>query len=168
MRRASLLALATAATTAAAQESGWHFSPYPGEGDRAALGCSYASTPTNHACIAVRCADDFTITLHIDTTRPTGDAGRWLLSVDEDKSFPVVAVTEAGSPYGARIEGEIAPILDAIRNGNSFFLDSEDGRATPDRGIGLAGSLNAINQALYFCAPRANEQAQEKEANDDN
>jgi hypothetical protein len=30
---------------AEAQESGWHYSPYRGEGDRAALGCAYESTP---------------------------------------------------------------------------------------------------------------------------
>lgn len=164
IRLAGLLFVASLANAAAAQESGWHFSPYPGEGDRAALGCSYASTPTQHACIAVRCADDFSVTLHIDTTRLGGDAGRWSLSVDEDSTFAVAAVAEAVLPYGARVDGDVTPIIEAIRNGNSFFLDPQDGAPVPDRGIGLTGSLNAINRALYFCAPRVVPDIPEKEA----
>jgi hypothetical protein len=164
IRLAGLLAVA-AAVPSAAQESGWHFSPYPGEGDRAALGCSYASTPARHACIAVRCADDFTVTLHVDTTRLGGDAGRWSLSVDEGSTFGVIAIADDSSPYGTRVDGDVTPIIDAIRNGNSFFLDPLDGEAVPDRGIGLSGSLNAINRALYFCAPRV--PPEEKETDDD-
>lgn len=165
-RLAGLLLLASA-VPAVAQESGWHYSPYPGEGDRAALGCSYASTPAHHVCIAVRCEDDFSTALHIDTTRLGGDAGRWSVTIDREHPIAVTAVAVEGSPYGAKIEGDVMPIIEAIRNGNSFFLDPADGGPVPDRGIGLTGSLKAINQALYFCAPRAVPQTGEKEADDD-
>jgi hypothetical protein len=142
-----------AAAPAAAQEAGWRFSPYPGEGDRAALGCSYGSTPERHTCIAVRCEDDFSVGLHLDTTRLGGDAGRWRLSIDDD-DLVVNAVAVDDSPYGAKVEGDVAEIIEAIKNGVSLFLDPLDGSPVPSSGIGLAGSLNAINQALYFCAPR--------------
>lgn len=165
MKRLAALLLLAMAGPAQAQESGWHYSPYPGEGDRAALGCSYASTPQVHACVAVRCEDDFTVGLHLDTTRLGGDAGRWTISIDET-AYLVTAVLVDGSPYGARIEGDVAPIIEAIKNGDSFFIDPIDGEPVPDRGIGLAGSLNAINQALYFCAPRVVPEAEEADHDD--
>lgn len=142
------------AAPAAAQEAGWHYSPYPGEGDRAALGCSYGSTPQMHTCIAVRCEDDFAIALHLDTTRLGGDAGRWRLAID-DEAFEVKATATAGLPYGAKVEGDGGGIIEALRNGVSLFLDPLEGAPVPSSGIGLVGSLYAINQALYFCAPRA-------------
>ena len=46
------------AGTALAQEAGWNYSPYPGEGDRAAMGCTGGSTPAKHVCLVVRCEDD--------------------------------------------------------------------------------------------------------------
>jgi len=137
----------------AAQESGWHYSPYPGEGDRAALGCAYGSTPDDHVCVAVRCEDDFTVAVHIDTTRAGGDAGRWTISID-DEDHAATAAAQPGSPYGARIEGDTADLLDAIKHGVSLFVEPMDGSPVVSNGIGLAGSLQAINQALYFCAPR--------------
>lgn len=96
-------ALALLAAPAAAQEAGWHYSPLPGEGDRATLGCARDSTPQNYACIAVRCEDDFTTGVHIHTSRPTGDVGRWAITVDkETRSFDA----EAAQPYGARLVGD--------------------------------------------------------------
>ena len=59
-----------------AQEAGWHYSPLAGEGDRAALGCAAGATASSFTCLAVRCEDDFTVGLHIHTSRPGGDAGR--------------------------------------------------------------------------------------------
>ena len=142
---------------AGAQEAGWHYSPYPGEGDRAALGCAYGSTPEIHTCIAVRCEDDFTVALHLDTTRLGGDAGRWQLEIDNE-DFNVTAVGVEGSPYSAKISGDVSAIIEAIKNGVSLFLDPLDGSPVPSSGIGLAGSLYAINQALFFCAPRVETQ----------
>src|SRR5690606_16073977 len=134
-------------------EAGWHYSPYPGEGDRAALGCAYGSTPQVHTCVAVRCEDDFTVALHLDTTRLGGDAGHWALHVDEERHEVVAAATES-APYGAKVAGDTAAIVDAIRNGATLFVEPLDGNPVPLDGIGLAGSLHAIGQALYFCAPR--------------
>ena len=153
------LVLVALATSAASQESGWTYSPYPGEGDRAAMGCSYGSTPEEHACIVVRCEDDFTVAVYLDTTRQGGDAGRWSMQIDR-QVYEIAAVAVEGSPYGAKVEGDVAPIIDHIKNGDSFFIDPRDGAAPPNRGIGLAGSLHAINQALYFCAPRVVEEGE--------
>lgn len=158
MIRPTALLLALTAP-AAAQESGWAYSPYPGEGDRAAMGCSYGSTPEAHACVAIRCEDDFTVALYLDTTRPGGDAGRWSLQIDR-QVHEVTAAEIDGSPYGAKVEGEVAAIIDDIKNGDSFFIDPRDGAEPPNRGIGLTGSLYAINQALYFCAPKVEPEAE--------
>jgi hypothetical protein len=141
------------AATGTAQEAGWAYSPYTGEGDRAAMGCSYGSTPDEHACVVVRCEDDFTVALYLDTTRAGGDAGRWSMQIDR-QVHEVTAVDVAGSPYGAKVEGDVAAIINDIKNGDSFFIDPRDGAEPPNRGIGLSGSLYTINQALYFCAPR--------------
>lgn len=147
------LTLLASLVPVAAQEAGWHYSPYPGEGDRAALGCAYGSTPQIHTCIAVRCEDDYTVALHLDTTRLGGDAGRWQLEIDNE-DFTVTAVEVVGSPYGAKVSGDVSAIIGAIKNGVSLFLDPLDGSPVASSGIGLSGSLYAINQALYFCAPR--------------
>lgn len=140
------------ALPAVAQEGGWSYSPFPGEGDRAALGCSAGSTPDSHTCLAVRCEDDFSVGLHIETTRDGGDAGRWRLQIDEDV-FEVTATAIDGSPYGAKVEGDVGPFLDAIRNGGEGFVEPVDGAETSSRSLPLGGSLQAINQALFFCAP---------------
>jgi hypothetical protein len=137
---------------ALAQESGWHYSPYPGEGDRAALGCAYESTPEIHTCVAVRCEDDFSVALYIDTKRLGGDGGRWRLDID-DARHEVLATMVEGSPYGAKVDGDVTAILEGIKNGVSLYLEPLEGSPLTRNGIGLSGSLYAINQALYFCAP---------------
>jgi hypothetical protein len=146
------LALAATAVPALAQHSGWHYSPYPGEGDRAALGCAYESTPEIHTCVAVRCEDDFSVALYIDTRRLGGDGGRWRLQID-DAQHEVVAEAVAESPYGAKVAGDVGPIIEAIKHGVSLYLDPLEGAPLTRNGIGLTGSLYAINRALYFCAP---------------
>jgi hypothetical protein len=152
--KALLGALALLVTTpASAQEAGWHYSPLPGEGDRATLGCSYGANPQHFTCLAVRCEDDFSVGLYIHTSRADGDAGNWVLEFDkEGQRLPVTAVSDA-SPYHARIEGDVAPILDLIKNSGLVYLDPVGGLPI-DRAISLSGSLTAINQALYFCAPK--------------
>lgn len=141
------------ATPTLAQESGWHYSPLPGEGDRATLGCSSGATPESFTCLAVRCEDDFSVGLHIHTSRADGDAGNWVMEFDkEGERFPVTAVAD-GSPYHARIDGDVAPILELVRNSGLVYLDP-DSDLPIDRAISLSGSLVAINQALYFCAPK--------------
>lgn len=157
MLRMSLI-LMTIAAPAVAQESGWHYSPYPGEGDRATMGCAYDSSPTSHACVVVRCDDDYSVGLYIETSRMGGDAGRWEIHIDDADSV-VSAVPIGGVPYGARVEGDVAPLIDGLKNGGSLYLDPLDGAALPRNGIGLSGSLMAINQALYFCAPRVDPEA---------
>ena len=141
------------ATPTLAQEAGWHYSPLPGEGDRAALGCSYGATSRSYTCLAVRCEDDFSVGLHIHTSRADGDIGRWTLEFDKEGERVPVSAVEDASPYHARIEGDPAPILDLLKNSGLVYLDPESGLPI-DRAISLSGSLTAINQALYFCAPK--------------
>ena len=149
----SLAAVLALTAPAAAQEAGWHYSPLPGEGDRAALGCTYGSTPERFACLAVRCEDDFRTGVHVHTSRAGGDKGRWDLEFDkEGEHFPVTAVAD-GSPYGARIEGDVGPLLEQLKNAGLVYLDPQDGLPI-DRAISLAGSLAAINRALFYCAPK--------------
>ena len=137
-----------------AQQAGWHYSPLPGEGDRAALGCSYGATAQSFSCLAVRCEDDFTIGLHIHTSRADGDVGEWRLQFDDVDGtvFPVTAAAD-GAPYHARIAGDVAPIIQALKDNGLVYLDPAAGLPI-DRAISLSGSLHAINQALYFCAPK--------------
>lgn len=148
-----LLIMLSLASPALAQEAGWHYSPLPGEGDRAALGCSYGASPQSFTCLAVRCEDDFAVGVHIHTSRADGDAGRWVLEFDkEGERIPVTAVAD-GSPYHARIEGDVAPLLQLLKDAGLVYLDPQAGLPI-DRAISLSGSLHAINQALYFCAPK--------------
>jgi hypothetical protein len=145
------LILALLALPAFAPEAGWHYSPLPGEGDRATLGCALNSTPGSYACIAVRCEDDYSTGVHIHTSRPEGDAGRWAITIDkETRSFDA----EAAEPYGARLVGDLSWVLDNLANGAVAYLEPEDGSAMPANHIALDGSLYAINAALAFCAPR--------------
>lgn len=136
-----------------AQEAGWHYSPLEGEGDRAAMGCGHGSTPAEFACLVVRCEDDFEIGVHIYTSRPGGDAGRWRIDIDREPGHEVDAKTD-GAPYNARLEGDVTSVLEALKNGAIAYLDPKAGPDVPRNGISLSGSLHAINQALYFCAPK--------------
>lgn len=145
------LILTLLALPAMAQEAGWHYSPLPGEGDRATLGCALNSSPEVYACIAVRCEDDYSTGVHIHTSRPEGDAGRWAITIDkETRAFDA----EAAEPYGARLVGDYAWVLDGLAHGAVAYLEPESGSGMPANHIALDGSLYAINAALAFCAPR--------------
>ena len=76
MRAALALTAVLVAVPCRAQEAGWHYAPFPGEGDRAALGCSYGASPAQYTCLAVRCEDDFSVGLYIHTSRGAADAGQ--------------------------------------------------------------------------------------------
>lgn len=138
---------------AAAQQAGWHYSPLPDEGDRAAMGCGYGADREEHTCLVVRCEDDFTIGLHIHTTRPEGDAGPWRLDIDKE-SYPLRAESTPGSPYRARVAGDVSALLDGLKHGAIAYLDPLAGGQVSRNGISLEGSLQAIGRALYYCAPR--------------
>ena len=151
VRLTALLALGLLSAPTNAQEAGWHYSPLPGEGDRATMGCALNSTPETFACIAIRCEDDFSTGVHIHTSRPQGDVGRWAITVDkETRSF----TAETSEPYGARLVGDVSWVLDNLRNGAVAYLEPEDGSPMPANHIALDGSLYAIARALAYCAPR--------------
>ena len=152
--RAKALALIVAALSlpALAVEPGWHISPLPGEGDRASLGCAKDTTDTDFACLAVRCEDDYSTGVHVYSSRLDGDAGRWTMTLDrEDGAF---TTTADPSPYGARLDDPDGVLLDRIRHGTFIYLRHADDTHAPFRFISLAGSMSAVAEALYFCAPR--------------
>jgi hypothetical protein len=150
--KALALILAAAALPAAAIEAGWHISPLPEEGDRASLGCARDSTNTDFACLAVRCEDDFSVGVHVYTTRPNGDAGRWAMTLDrEDRTFET---TDDPSPYGARLDDADGYLLDRIQHGTFIYMRHAEDEHAPFRYIDLGGSFTAVAEALYWCAPR--------------
>ena len=138
---------------ALAQEEGWHYSPLPGEGDRAAMGCSHGASPEKHTCLVVRCEDDHSVGVHIHTSRAGSDAGRWRIEFDKGDPAHDVEAIEDESPYGARIVGDVEPIIFGLKNLGLVYLDPQDGFEV-DQQIYLNNSLYVINQALYFCAPK--------------
>jgi hypothetical protein len=153
MRRAVIMALSLAATLpAAAQREGWSYSPLPGEGDRATMGCALDSAPDEFACLAVRCEDDFTVGLYVHTSLAAADIGKWRITVDKEERGFSGEPNSAG--YGARLAGDLEWLLDGLKQGAAAFLDP-GGRASLSRNhIPLDGSLYAINSALAYCAPR--------------
>ncbi|QQR38763.1 hypothetical protein [Devosia rhizoryzae] len=153
MKRAlAPLILCLLASPALAIEPGWHVSPLPGEGDRASLGCARDSSDTDFACLAVRCEDDYSVGVHVYTTRLGGDTGRWTMTLDrEDKVFKTS--TDA-SPYGARLADPEGVLLDRIRHGTFIYLQHADDTHAPFRYIDLGGSFQSVAEALYWCAPR--------------
>ena len=80
----------------------------------------------------------------------------------EDEDFQVTAARVDGSHFGAKGDGDVSGIIEAIKNGVSLFLDPMDGAQVPSSGIGLSGSLYAINQALFFCAPRVDPESEDQ------
>lgn len=146
-----MLLLAAIAAPALAEEPGWHYSPLPGEGDRAAMGCALGSTDAIFACIAVRCEDDLTTGVHIHTSRPQGDAGTWAITVDKETRM---FTAQSSQPYGARLVGDVSWVLTNLANGAVAYLEPGDASAMPANHIPLDGSLYAINRALAWCAPR--------------
>lgn len=151
MIRSAALLLGLLAAPALGQEAGWHFSPLLGEGDRAALGCNREATAEAYLCLAVRCEDDYGIGLYLHGNRPIGLGDDWTMTIDREFTLPL-QIEGSDAPYGARIGGDVTGPLEALKNGGIAYLDASDGSVSAQ--IPLAGSLNAINRALYYCAPR--------------
>jgi len=152
---ASAIALVMLTCAAPAQEPGWHYSPLPGEGDRATLGCDRDATPNDFTCLAVRCEDDFSTGIYVHTSR-ANVLGHWELTLDRENATFTAEASQA--PYSGRILENTDWLLDRLKQGTFIYLrHSED----PGEGfayIGLGGSLYAINDALSYCAPRVSSQ----------
>ncbi|KKB77727.1 hypothetical protein VW35_13690 [Devosia soli] len=157
-RAAGLIALVLSSEPAMAQVPGWQFSPLPGEGDRAALGCARDATPEVFTCLAVRCEDDFTIGVHVHSSRFSGDAGAWQMTLDRENKT-ALAVPSDG-PYGARFVDDAAFLLDRLRYGTFIYLRHGEDEYAPFAFIDLSGSMRTIDEALYWCAPRVPEDEQ--------
>jgi hypothetical protein len=150
-QKALILALCMAATPVAAQQPGWHYSPLPGEGDRAALGCDRHATQDDFVCLAVRCEDDFTTGVHVHTSRP-GKLGLWEMTLDRENAS--LATEPSGAPYGGQFIKDADWLLERIEQGTFVYLRHADDEAGSFAYIDLTGSLRAINRALAYCAPR--------------
>lgn len=145
------LLLALCGLPVSAEEPGWHYSPRPGEGDRATLGCDSAASSEQFTCLAVRCEDDFSTGIHIHSSRKDV-LGAWDMTVDRENARLVAVASDA--PYGGRFLERADWLLERIEQGTFIYLrpvdDSDGGYAH----IGLGGSLYAIRAALAYCAPR--------------
>jgi hypothetical protein len=138
-------------TPAIGQEAGWHYSPLPGEGDRATLGCDRDATPDDFACLAVRCEDDFSVGVYVHSSRPA-DVGLWEMTLDRESDVFTAEPTDA--PYGARFVQDAPWLRERIEQGTFIYLRHADDEEGPFRFIELSGSLHAVNTALQWCAPR--------------
>ncbi|SEP66004.1 hypothetical protein SAMN05428969_0349 [Devosia sp. YR412] len=150
-QKALILALSLLASPALAQQAGWHYSPLPGEGDRAALGCDRDATPQQFTCLAVRCEDDFSTSVHIHTSRPKV-LGSWEMTLDRENASFTAQVSAA--PYGGQFISRADWLLERIEQGTFIYLRHADDVTGAYAYIDLGGSLQAIHQALAFCAPR--------------
>jgi hypothetical protein len=146
-----ILALALLAGPAGAQEAGWHYSPLPGEGDRATLGCDREATPDDFVCLAVRCEDDFSTGVHIHTSRREAP-GTWDMTLDRENASFVAEQSDA--PYGGRFVEDADWLLERIAQGTFIYLRHAEDESGSFAYIDLTGSLFAINRALAYCAPR--------------
>ena len=151
LRIAAIVLFMLSGAPAGAQEPGWHYSPLPGEGDRATLGCDREASPERFTCLAVRCEDDFSTGLYVHSSLPD-DTGVWEMTIDrENHAF---LAEPAGAAYGGRIIEDAGWLLERIRQGSFVYLRHKDD-AGPFGFISLSGSLYAINSALAWCAPPA-------------
>ena len=151
-RTAGLVAALILSAPAMAQSPGWQFSPIKGEGDRAAMGCSREATETDFTCLVVRCEDDFSTGLYLYSSRFGGTDGNWAMTLDrEDRSF--TAVPSKG-PYGAQIVEDADFLLDRLRHGTFIYMRHSADENLHFAYIDLSGSMAAITEALFWCAPR--------------
>lgn len=152
-RTAILIGLALFwAGPAAGQQAGWHYSPLPGEGDRASMGCARASDADAFTCLVVRCEDDFSHGVHVHTSRPGGGAGIWEMTLDREAR--TIGTLRAASPYGARLDDGDGWLLDGLRHGTFVYLRHSDDVGEAFAFIDLRGSYRSIAEALQWCAPR--------------
>ncbi|SMQ85595.1 hypothetical protein SAMN06295905_2882 [Devosia lucknowensis] len=150
--KALIAASLLAAAPTHALEPGWGYSPLPGEGDRASMGCARGSTDEDYSCLAVRCEDDFSIGIHIHSSRPGGTEGMWEMTLDRE-ARQLEAVSDL-APYDARLVDADGWLLDGLRHGTFVYLRHHADPTGEFAFIDLGGSFRAINEALYWCAPR--------------
>ena len=149
---ALILALLLGAAPALCQEAGWQYSPLPGEGDRASMGCARGSDRLDHACLVVRCEDDFSTGVHVHASRTGGAAGKWEFTLDREARM--LETTAAETPYGARLADTDGWLLDGLKHGTFVYLRHTEDHEDAFGFISLDGSYRAIAEALYWCAPR--------------
>jgi hypothetical protein len=145
-----LILLAAMGSPATAIEPGWHYSPLPGEGDRATLGCDREATDTAFTCLAVRCEDDYATGLHVHASRD-GVAGLWEMTIDRENAE---LLAEPSTPYGGRFIADADWLLERLKQGTFVYLRHTADTEGRFAYIDLGGSLFAIHRALAWCAPR--------------
>lgn len=148
----ALMVVLLSIPAAQGQQPGWSYSPLGGEGDRATLGCARDSTPEAFTCLAVRCEDDFSVGVHVHSSRIGGDVGAWEMTVDREARS--LSAAPSDTPYGGRFVEDEAWLLDRLRHGTFVYLRHAEDADAPFQFIDLDGSYRAIAEALYWCAPR--------------
>ncbi len=147
----AVLAILVPIFPAFAQVPGWSYSPLPGEGDRASIGCDREASPERFTCLVVRCADDFSVSVHPYSNRSEPD-GVWEVTFDREARQVRAKADE--TPYRAGFPDDADWLLDRLRNGTFAYLRHEDDANRGFAYIALNGSFRSIAQALYWCAPR--------------
>ena len=117
------------------------------------MGCDRDAVAGDFSCVVVRCEEDFSVGLHVYSSRRPNALGRWALTLDrEDRQVEIVSYH---GPYSGRILENEAWLLERLKQGAYIYIAHVDDKEAPFRFISLAGSLLAIEEALYWCAPRA-------------
>ena len=73
------------------------------------------------------------------------------MTVDRENFDLIVA---ASAPYRGRVTGDIEPLLERLRQGTFVYLHRIGDDASAYAYIDLNGSLLAIREAFFWCAPR--------------
>ncbi len=115
------------------------------------MGCDGKASADDFTCLVVRCADDFTITVHPYSSQQK-PAGIWQITVDRE-ARQIQALPDE-TPYGAHFAEDSDWLLDRLRHGTFAYLRHEADANWGFAHIDLNGSFQSIAQALYWCAPR--------------
>ena len=154
----AVLALASMLPPAAAQEAGWSYSPLPGEGDRAALGCDTHADSTTFFCLAVRCEDDGRLGIYAYASEAPHFVGRWRLQVD-DTVHPVTGLPQwMSSPYSARIadpgDGFIERLVDDLIAGGAALMEFRTQGEYQGVPLTLSGTTRWVGGTRIACEPQ--------------
>ena len=156
MAFAVLLAGATAYQPAPARAEGedlrWTAAPQPGEGGRAAIGCSIGTNDDRWTCLVVRCEDDGSLGVYYEHS-DGGVTAPFSLAID-GRTFAVTPrQAPQGVPFDTRLEGDSGAIAAALRTGGTVMLTGLVPPLNPGFDtIRLRGSGRAIGAVVAACA----------------
>jgi hypothetical protein len=143
--------LAVAMTGTAHAQSNWDWSSFPGEGEKAVLGCSDSTTDEDWVCLAVRCEAAGSLGLYVELTDLSLDE-RFDLVIGEQRFAVAGASRDESGPYSNRLSGEVAAIVAALKSGAAVKLDVPGGALNPGFDtVPLRGSSRALTALEAQC-----------------